>query len=292
METKMHPAIENMMASYQCQSLSDYTNALKEIIQKIALLGLWRSKFFEKAAFYGGTSLRILYGLNRYSEDLDFSLLNSNKEFSLIKYNDAIIAELQSFGFDVTIINKEKKITSNIESALIKLGAKEQLITVSTPQHFTSVIHKDQKITIKMEVDTNPPLDFEIEQKLLLSPISFYVNTFQKPDLFATKIHAVLCRTWGVRVKGRDWYDMVWYVAQDIPLRLVHLQMRLEYSQQWESQRTLTLSDVQKFLLEKLNTLEIEQAKKDVIPFINDKESIDLWSVNFFKEIISKIKEI
>lgn len=285
----MHPAIENMMNTYQCQSMSDYTNALKEIIQKIALLGLWRAKFFEKAAFYGGTSLRILYGLNRYSEDLDFSLLNVDLEFSLMKYNEAIETELQGFGFNVTITNKKKKLHSNIESVLIQLGAQQQLIIVSAPSNLTSAIHKDQKITIKMEVDTNPPLNFETEQKVLFSPISFFVNTFQKPDLFATKIHAILCRNWNTRVKGRDWHDLVWYVGQNIPVRLVHLQTRLEQSGHWKSHKVLAGSDVKKLLFEKLKTLNIEQAKKDVLPFITEKSSVDIWSTDFFCQVISNV---
>lgn len=285
----MHLAIENMMNTYQCQSLSDYTNALKEITQKIALLGLWRAKFFEKAAFYGGTSLRILYGLDRYSEDLDFSLLAVNSEFSLMQYNEAITTELQSFGFEVNITHKEKKIHSNIESVLIKLGAQQQLITVLAPSNLISAIHKDQKLTIKMEVDTNPPLNFETEQKVLLSPISFFVNTFQKPDLFATKIHAILCRSWGTRVKGRDWYDLVWYVGQNIPVRLMHLQTRLEQSGHWKPHTSLTIEDVKHLLFEKLNTLDIQQAKNDVIPFITEKSSVDIWSTNFFREVISRI---
>ncbi len=285
----MHPAIENMINTYQCHSISDYTNALKEIIQKIALLGLWRAKFFEKTAFYGGTSLRILYGLNRYSEDLDFSLLDVDPGFSLMKYNEAIGTELQSFGFDVTITHKGKKPHSNIESALIKLGAQQQLITVLAPSNLTSAIHKDQKITIKMEVDTNPPLNFETEQKVLFSPISFFVNTFQKPDLLATKIHAILCSAWGTRVKGRDWYDLVWYVGQKIPIRLLHLQTRLEQSGHWEQGKMLTSADVKRLLFEKLKTLDIEQAKNDVTPFISEKSSIDIWSTDFFREVIANL---
>lgn len=288
----MHLSIENMLLSYPTQSLSDYINALREIVQKIILLGLWRSKFFEHAAFYGGTSLRILYGLNRYSEDLDFSLLQVNSEFSLRKYNAAIETELQSFGFGVTIINKEKKQNSSIESALLQLGAKQQLIAVLAPEHFSSIIPKEQKMTIKMEVDTKPPLNFETEQKVLLSPISFFVHTFQKPDLFATKIHAILCRTWGTRVKGRDWYDMVWYVGQKIPVRLLHLQTRLEQSGHWGPHKTLIIADVKRLLTDKLKTLDIVQAKNDVLPFITEKSEVEVWSMIFFDEVIAEIHGI
>src|SRR5271168_5415411 len=104
----MNPAILSMLDRYNCVSLQDYENALKEIMQEIALLGLWRSKFFEHTAFYGGTALRILYGLDRFSEDLDFSLLKQNKNFNLTPYLEAIKIELLGFGFSVTVEQKNK----------------------------------------------------------------------------------------------------------------------------------------------------------------------------------------
>ncbi len=288
----MQTVVENMMTHYSCQSLTDYVNALKEIIQKIALLALWRAKFFEKAAFYGGTALRILYGLNRYSEDMDFSLLKPDPHFNLDKYNEAIRTELESFGFSATIHMKEKRAESNIKTTLIKLGAKEQLITVSIPKEFLSVIHKDQKISIKMEVDTNPPLNFETEQKVVLNPIPFYVNTYQKSSLFATKIHAILCRNWGSRTKGRDWYDFVWYISHNVAVDLIHLKTRLVQSGDWTNEKDLDCLVSQELLYNKLQSLDIEAAKKDVLPFIMDKTSIEIWSNHFFETIISHLRAI
>src|SRR5438309_3791037 len=123
----MNPAILSMLDRYKCVTAQDYENALKEIIQEIALLGLWRAKFYEHAAFYGGSALRILYGLDRFSEDLDFTLLRPDKTFSLASYNQAIMDELRSFGFKVEVVTKTKKIVSNIESAFIKADSKQQL---------------------------------------------------------------------------------------------------------------------------------------------------------------------
>src|SRR5258708_11206041 len=108
MEKIMHYAIEQMLKKYNCCSQLDYLNSLKEIFQEIALLGLWRAKFYEKAAFYGGTALRILYGLDRFSEDLDFTLLKNTKNFDLSPYNQAIADELSSFGFKVSVETKIK----------------------------------------------------------------------------------------------------------------------------------------------------------------------------------------
>jgi len=289
MENHMNLAIENMLSVYQCKTLDDYINALKEIIQKIALLGLWRAKFFDKAAFYGGTALRILYGLNRFSEDMDFSLLKKESTFSLKKYNEAIETELRSFGLEVSISVKEKKIITNIESSLIKAEVKQQLITVLAPKELITLAHKDRKIKIKMEVDTDPPLNFETEQKIVLTPIPFSVGTFKKPDLFATKVHAVLCRTWNLRVKGRDWYDLVWYVGQNTPIRISHLQTRLERSGHWPLHKALDLQSVKKLLSEKIETLDIEQAKKDVLPFLADPDSVKIWSQDFFQTVVSEM---
>lgn len=286
----MQNAIKKMMENYHCENLDDYLNALKETIQKITLLGLWRAKFFEQASFYGGTALRILYELNRYSEDMDFSLLKPDPTFNLNKYNEAIETELKSFGLATTITLKEKQKDTPIKSALIKLGAKEQLIAVMVPSELASFIHKDQKITIKMEVDTNPPLNFHTEQKIVLNPIPFFVNTYQKPDLFATKIHAILCRGWGTRVKGRDWYDFVWYISQNIPVNLIHLKTRLIQSGDWLTEQTLNHTDLQELLYQKLETLDLEEAKKDVLPFLMDKASIAIWSYDFFHRLIASIK--
>lgn len=303
----MHNAVQNMLKKYNCVSLDDYSHALKEILQQIALLGLWRAKFFEKSAFYGGTALRILYGLNRFSEDLDFSLFQSEPNFNLQQYNEAIIAEMQSFGFKVSIETKDNSINSvqnnesieniknnknsksNIRSVILKAPAL-QLIHIVAPATMVESIHKDQKLKIKMEVDIHPPLSFTTEDKYVLEPIPFSINTFSLPDLFATKIHAILCRSWKFRgVKGRDWFDLVWYVSQKIPLNPTHLKTRLVSSGDWKSDNAFTLNDAKKLLFQKLDSIDIEQARQDVLPFVQDKNCVSIWSKDFFQEIIHNI---
>lgn len=285
----MHSAIKKMLAKYQCHSEQDYTNALKEIFQEIALLGLWRAKFYEKAAFYGGTALRILYGLDRFSEDLDFTLLKSDKNFNLTSYNQAISDELSSFGFHVTVETKNKNIETSIESAFIKAETKKQLIIIEAASAITSRIHHMNTIKIKMEVDTNPPGSCNTEVKNILLPIPFSVKTLSQPDLFAGKIHALLCRPWQKRVKGRDWYDLVWYVSSNIPVNLNHLNDRLIQSEAWEKKNKFTQSDLLNLLLNKVNQTDFENAKIDILPFIKDKDAIQLWSKDFFHDIISRI---
>lgn len=286
----MHPAIKTMLTKYQCQSEQDYVNALKEIFQEIALLGLWRAKFYEKAAFYGGTALRILHGLDRFSEDLDFTLMKTNNKFDLTPYNRAIAEELNSFGFDVVVNTKKKMIDTAIESAFIKATTKIQLIVIETAPHIIDRIHHMNTIKIKMEVDTNPPGNVSTEVKNILLPIPFSVKTITLPDLFAGKLHALLCRPWQSRVKGRDWYDLTWYIARETPVNLTHLRNRLLQSNAWNKDHKFTKKDLLTLLTNKINSVDFKNAKADILPFIKDKDAIALWSKNFFLEIIQRLR--
>jgi predicted nucleotidyltransferase component of viral defense system len=288
----VNEAVKNMLSRYRCHSMTDYENALKEIIQEIALLGLWRAKFFEKAAFYGGTALRILYGLDRFSEDLDFSLLQTDKDFDFSQYNQAVQVELQSFGFDANIEVKRKALESTIQSAFIKAKTMHQMLTVDFPEHIVQRIPRGQKLKIRMEVDVDPPGDFETEAKTLLHPIPFSVHTFQQPDLFAGKMHAILCRAWKNRVKGRDWYDLVWYIRHAVPIRLRHLQARLVQSGCLQQEEKLDRAKMIALIQDKIETVDFESAKQEVRPFLKDVDSVAIWSKTFFREILDHLKTI
>jgi predicted nucleotidyltransferase component of viral defense system len=279
-----------MLKKYQCQTETDYVNALKEIFQEIALLGLWRTKFFEHAAFYGGTALRILYGLDRFSEDMDFSLLKTDETFTLDKYNAAIAAELNAFGFEVEVVTKIKNQDSPIESAFIKANTIKQFLAIEVPKNITNYIHDMNIIKIKMEVDTQPPGNFSTEAKRLLLPIPFSVLTFSAPDLFAGKLHALLCRAWKQRIKGRDWYDYVWYISRAIPVHLAHLETRLRQSGHWHKTEELTMADLKQLITEKIASIDFNAAKKDVLPFIKDKLAIHDWSADFFRELTERLR--
>lgn len=281
----MNPAIKSMLDKYQCQSRTDYENALKEILQELALLGLWRAKFFEHAAFYGGTALRILYGLDRFSEDLDFSLKWPNRQFQLNQYLNAIEAELNSMAFNVQVTEKEKTAQSNIESAFIKAGTKEHLLKIEVPEPLLERIGRNDTLKIKIEVDTDPPGGFETEAKTLLQPIPFSVVTYKEPDLFAGKLHAILQRNWEGRVKGRDYYDFVWYRSRRTPVRLAHLEQRLRQTGGWTKSKSMTEKDLHSLLSEKFATVDFEQAKSDVSPFIKDQDALVLWSREFFQSL-------
>jgi predicted nucleotidyltransferase component of viral defense system len=285
----MNNVILQMLDEYNCQSVSDYENALKEIMQQIALLGLWRSKFYEHALFYGGSSLRILYGLNRFSEDLDFSLLTPNNNFSLLKYYSAIVTELKGFGLEVEIEKKNKSVDSQIDSAFIKAGTKVNFIKIRVPDRLLMRLHNNQILKIKVEVDLNPPGNHGIEVKDIFRPIPFQVKTMPLSDLFAGKIHAILARKWQTRVKGRDYYDYLWYLGKISALSLKHLEARLHQS--GHLAEPLTINIFKKMLSLKFQELDIDNAKIDIAPFLSNREraTLDLWSNDYFIKTVKKI---
>lgn len=288
----MNDAVGIMLERYNCKSINEYENALKEIIQQIALLGLWRSKFFEKAAFYGGSALRILYGLDRFSEDIDFSLLKTDKDFALEDYCRAVEDELKSFGFSVVVEQKVKKFDSNIDSAFIKAGTLKNMIVIDVPEQVIKKTHSGKLMKVKLEVDKEPPGDFSTEAKYIFHPIPFSVNTFTLPHLFAGKMHAILCRSWGNRVKGRDWYDLVWYVGREVSVGLKHLENRMKQTGHLETNESLTAELLKQKLYERINATDFNNAKKDVENLLKDPSSLELWSVEFFTVICEKIRTI
>lgn len=288
----MNDAIRQMLDTYKCQTRDDYTNALREILQQLALLGLWRSKFFEHAAFYGGTALRILHGLDRYSEDLDFSLLKPDPDFSLKPYGNALRRELASFGFDVEFETRTKNVDNHIESAFLKANTLNQLILIKAGAAVLDDQHAREVLKIKLEVDTDPPGGFQTVSRPVLLPIPFAVSAYSLPDLFAGKMHAILCRKWKNRVKGRDWYDLVWYIGHHPQLRISHLEQRMRQSGYWTEQVPLDRPTLMAKLTNSVQSLDVEQARQEVSRFVRDKASLEIWSTDFFLQIIGRIETV
>ncbi len=286
----MHEAIIQMLQKYPCTRLEDYTKALREIIQEVALLGLWRSKFFDKAAFYGGTALRILYGLDRFSEDLDFTLLEPMNHFDLGSFGSSLEKELQAFGFDMHLEQKNKAIVGPVQSAFLKAEIFSQMLVINIGQDILKEIPKGQLLKIKLEVDTNPPPDFSTETKYLLAPIPFPVRVLVLSDLFAGKMHAVLCRRWKTRVKGRDWYDLVWYISHHPELHLAHLEQRMRQTGDWKGAKVLTGNAFLKLIHDAIDVLNINKARIETSAFVKDPETLSIWSKDFFHDIVSRIK--
>ena len=264
-----------MLSAYDITTEQKRRNAIFEVNQQIILAGLYNGGFFEKAAFYGGTCLRIFHRLQRFSEDLDFSLLQSDENFDFTQYFQPIIDQFSMVGRSVEIKKKDKKSFGKVESAFLKDNTDVYDISFQT----------DRSIKIKIEVDTLPPLHFKTEQKLLILPFSFMTRCYTLPDLFAGKMHALVYRTWKNRVKGRDWYDFEWYVRHGIPLDFDHLAERiLQFNHE-----TIDRESFMILLKDKFASTNIEQVKKDVLPFIKHPEELNIWSNDYFQQLADMI---
>jgi predicted nucleotidyltransferase component of viral defense system len=288
----MNEAIRQILATYEIRSVEDSLRALREVMQEIALLGLWRSKFFENAAFYGGPALRVLYGLDRFSEDLDFSLLKTGESLDLADYSEALKKELASFGFAVEIEGRPKRADTAILSAFLKADTRTQMISVEFDKGLVQKVPRNQVLKIRLEVDVDPPPGFNTEIRYLLQPVPFSVRTFSLPDLFAGKMHAVLCREWKSRVKGRDWYDLVWFAAHHPELRISHLEQRMCQTEHWKGPAPLTAGDLRDLLTKRINKVDIDQIRREVEPFVKDAAALAIWSKEFFLDVASRIKII
>jgi len=286
----MHEAVTRMLAKYEPKSVDDSVRALREIIQEVALLGLWRAKFFEHAAFYGGTALRILYGLDRFSENLDFSLLAPSPDFNLARYTASLEEELQAFGFNVRVEMVDKVVESAVQSPFLKANTRNELLVIEAGEEFTGQVVAGQVLKVKIEVDTDPPPGFSTQTRYLLQPIPFAVRSYSLPDLFAGKMHAILFCKWKNRVKGRDWYDLVWYAANHPHLNLAHLEQRMRQTGHWSGEKKLSPAVFTDLLLKAIDRLDVNQARKDVAPFVKDQQMLALWSHDFFQDVASRIK--
>jgi len=285
----MHDAIARMLAKYENKSLDDQVKALREIIQEVALLGLWRARFFEHAAFYGGTALRILHGLDRFSEDLDFSLLAPTPDFSLQRFSAALEEEVRAFGFNLRVESVDKTVATAVQSAFLKAATRTELMVIEADERLISTIPSGQVLKIRIEVDTDPPPAFATTTRYLLQPIPFAVRCYTLPSLFAGKLHALLCRRWNNRVKGRDWYDLVWYAAHHPQLNLFHLEQRMRQTGHWSGTARLSRHDLDELLQTAIDRLEIAQARQDVAPFVKDQQALALWSTDFFRDVATRI---
>ena len=262
---------DNMLSRYELATEQQKRNAIFEVNQQIILAGLYAGGFFESAAFYGGTCLRIFHGLQRFSEDMDFSLLAPDESFDFSKYFQPIVDAFALVGREVEITKKDKKSFGKVESAFLKDNTDVYDVTFQT----------EKSIKIKIEVDTCPPLNFTTEQKLLLQPHSFMTRCFTLPDLFAGKMHALVYRAWKNRVKGRDWYDFEWYVRNGVALDFAHL---AERCMQFNGE-DITPESFKEKLIERLSTADIKQVKEDVLPFVRNHKELDIWSNDYFVQL-------
>lgn len=281
----MNNAIQQMLERYECRSVQEHEQALREILQEIALVGLWRGKFFEHAAFYGGTALRIFYHLDRFSEDLDFTLLQPNPHWSWHPFGEAIKNELTAFGFDVSFVEKDKTTQTAIKSAFLKTPTVQELLKIGVHSDLLKGMHRDTWIRIRVEIDTNPSMTYGYEQKFLSQPVAVSIRCINEECLFACKMHAALFRAWKGRVKGRDWYDVVWFIRKKTPLNLAI------FSKLTGQKKALDHTTFLQMAYERIDQLDVASAIEDIIHFVRDQEAIrQNWSKEFFRYWIDQIQ--
>ena len=285
----MNNIIEQMLRQHETETLTDKKNGIKEVVQEIVLCGLSRAGFFKEAAFYGGTALRIFYGLDRFSEDLDFSLMAPNPGFDLSRYLPALKRELAAYGFNFKVEDRAKAIDSDIRSAFLKGNTREHMLVFYADERLARSFSGNDTIKIKFEVDTTPPADATFERKYRLLPIPYEVNLYDMPSLFAGKLHAVICRAWKSRVKGRDLYDYVFYLSQGTPINLRHLNARLVDSGFDGAREDMTLGEIKDILHRRFESIDYDQAWQDVLPFIKNPAAVEIWSKGFFIAITDNL---
>jgi predicted nucleotidyltransferase component of viral defense system len=280
--------MKEWIAEYNPRNEEETLAAMREIMQEIALAALSRTDFFKKAAFYGGTALRIFHGLDRYSEDLDFSLLETDTAFSLEPYFSAIKEEFESLGLRIQIREKDKRIKSQIESAFLKSETiwQELVLEDIVKQHGIS---SNKSIKIKIEIDRIPPTGFHTEEKLLVRPFSFYVNCYDLSSLFAGKLHALLFRKWKNRVKGRDWYDMEWYIRKGVPLNIPHFLNRAIETMDW-NETHISQNEILDLLRDKTHSVSFNAVKDDVRRFIQNDERLQIWNAKYFEDLMERMR--
>ena len=284
----MKTVLQQMLANYKTDTFENQQNAFKEIVQEITLCALARTNFFTQAAFYGGTALRIFYGLDRFSEDLDFSLLKPDRKFSLDPYLTAIEKELAAYGLQFSLQEKKKSVPTAIKTAYLKGNAQELLGQFFDQQNLS--LGPAGLLKIKLELDTNPPPLATFENKYRLRPSHYQVKLYDAPSLFAGKIGALLCRSWANRIKGRDLYDYTFYLSREIKVNFAHLKARLQHAGKIKDHAKFSLEDLIDLLHQRFNAIDYEAAKNDVRQFMHDTRQLDLWNAEFFTAITNKLQ--
>ena len=287
----MKTILEQMVEAYQPKNNEEKRNVVKEVMQEITLCALSKAGFFDVAAFYGGTALRIFYGLDRFSEDLDFSLMTKNKDFDLSTYVPSLKRIVQSFGLNVEVEIKHKTLDSAIQSAFLKGDTIEQFL-LFYPNDLVTGINKNEKVKIKFEIDTMPAGLATYETKYRLLPMPYSIKLYDEASLFSGKIHAVICRSWKSRVKGRDLYDYVFYLTRNTKFNLDHLREKLIESHYISQEDKFDVDFVKALLIARFNEIDFNDANKDVLPFIKDTSILDIWSKEFFIAITSQLSNV
>ncbi len=281
--------IEDLIDSYSPKTIDETKLRLKEMLQQIILIGLSKANFFKCASFYGGTALRIFYSLNRYSEDLDFTLNQKNDEFSLEPFTKKIKEVAGGYGIQLNIETKPKKVLTPIESAFAKLNAYQTFIALKSDGNLTRLLHKDEIIKIKFEVDRNPALGFACDSKWLDVPEFANIKVLNIESLFAGKIHAILCRNHKNNVKGRDYYDFLFYIKKRIKPNLIYLKNKLIDSGTIKEEAPFDMGLLKEMLKERFDCVNFDQVKQDAERFVINNEDLSYFSKDLFVDLLNRL---
>ncbi|CDF20472.1 putative uncharacterized protein [Clostridium sp. CAG:609] len=287
----MNKTLSEMLEKYEIKTDKDEINALKEIIQELVISGLSKSDFFNRAAFYGGTALRIFYDLDRFSEDLDFALVSPDKNFDLSAYFPFIEKEVSLYGLNLKVDTKIKTKESNISSAFLKGDTMEHILIFFSESNLQNNSKLLRDIKIKFEIDINPPSGAEYEIKYKLLPTPHSVRLYNKESLFAGKIHAILCRNWSHRTKGRDLYDYAFFLSKNIKVNMNLVKSKLVESNVLKDDDNFDINILKNMLNEKFKLIDYDAAKNDVAPFLDDSTKLNIWSMEFFQSITDNLHE-
>ena len=282
--------IEEIIKTYNPETINDNKAILREIVQSIVLVGLSRTDFFKKASFYGGTALRIFYDLNRYSEDLDFTLNNVDKNFSIAPFIESIKNVALSYGLELEISIKQKQTSTPVESAFAKINTYQTFINLKMNSELTKLLHKDEVIKVKFEIDCEPALGFTTENKWIDMPEFAPVIVLDEASLFAGKLHAILCRNYKNTVKGRDYYDFLFYVRRGISPNLNYLRNKLINTGKINEKEIFNIEVLKEMLIKRFEQVDFEQVKNDTERFIINNEDLSTYSKDLFVQMAKKIK--
>lgn len=273
--------IDERIKSYAPSNREEELNAFKEVAQEIVLSALSRAEFFKYGAFQGGTALRILHGLSRFSEDLDFVLFSPDATFEWKTFFQEIKLEFNSFGFELEAKDRSKA-DDVVKKAFLKQKSFGQVLKLQYERSRADT----QVVTIKLEVDTNPPKGSTFESKIVTFPEPFSIVAQDLPSLFSGKLHALLCRDY---VKGRDWFDFIWYVARQTPVNFQQLQNALEQQGPWRNSNiTVDARWVLHNLASKVEAIDWDAARRDVQQFVRlrQRRSLELWSRDYLNSVL------
>jgi predicted nucleotidyltransferase component of viral defense system len=277
MTMELHPIIAERLTRSKRAADKQQLEVAREVVQELALLGLERAGFFKRAAFHGGTALRILYGLSRFSEDLDFCLHVPDTRYKLSSFLDPMCAEMRAWGLQVEALERNRA-DPIVRKAFLKESSLGGQLNLQLP------LPRSQKFHVKLELDTNPPAGAGLENKICEFPLDYYLVCHNLPSLFAGKLHALLFRPY---LKGRDWFDLIFYFTRRAKVNLLLLRNAIVQS---HPQLAATLPDplsmywLQEELQKRIDTLDFVSLKNDVLPFVEDVNSISLWSRSYFTE--------